>query len=122
VSDNFDLVCFSANDSIQIAKIYNEYITLSKLQLQNNNKIALLNENISLYKSEILEYKNTISMLNISIDVLQKDRDTGYDLYLQEASNSDKQHRKYILKTIFISAGAGIVGIGLGILIGIFVI
>jgi hypothetical protein len=122
MSGNFDLVCFSANDSIQIAKIYNEYITLSKLQLQNNNKIALLNENISLYKSEILEYKNTISMLNISIDVLQKDRDTGYDLYLQEASNSDKKHRKYILKTIFISAGAGIVGVGLGILIGIFAI
>ena len=115
-------ICFSPDGGLELAKIYKSYLGLLDIQeeykkqiLSQGEEIRLLNIKEDLYIRELRDYK-------LLYDVVSAERDENYQLFLEQKKISDKNSRYYKIKLIGLSLGSGIVGVGLGLILGTFLL
>ena len=107
-------VTFSVAAYATMLQIYNGYILWADTYAAYNELEPLADMRLELC-SERLNLKDE------TIQILTDDRAHAYKLY-EDASNDIKRaETSGTLKTVFVSAGAGLVGAAIGIIVGIVV-
>ena len=96
-----------------ILKIYKTYKTLGKVYGLYYNDLSSLEEENDLLEDQLNECK-------ITLDKTDEDREFIYEQRERDIQDLKKEVDKSNLKVILFSGGAGIVGIGIGIIVGLF--
>lgn len=109
------LYSFEPDDYRLILKIFKNYTTLTETHFMLLDDIQLL------------EYDNTILLnalrdCNIMLTNVNKDREFIYKLREDDIKKAKKQSQKQRIKIILLTGGGVLVGVGIGILIGMFAV
>jgi hypothetical protein len=98
-----------------VLKVFSGY----RLWEKNQDPELSLNQ---ICKSEIMAYETIVEKRDETINLLRDDRDHAYQLFKDEQERNSKIKTKATVKLILFSAGTGIVGAAIGLLIGVFAI
>jgi hypothetical protein len=96
-------------------KVFANYDSLAKAHVILINELILADREIAFLYEGWTECINTLAKVNA-------DREFIYKLRKDDLIARDKEIRKQKIKTVLFTAGGGVLGVGVGIIIGIFAI
>jgi len=98
-----------------VLKIYKNYTVLAEAH------VLLMNDLDTLEKDNAL-LLNGLSKCIVVLEKTDEDREFIYDLRESDLAQMENNKRKQTIKTVLFTSGGVAVGVGIGILIGIFAI
>jgi Icc-related predicted phosphoesterase len=116
------IVAFSPQGAVDIAKIYQQYINLVEQREEFDNLITNYQSEVKILNKEISIFKLSNTSCKIILNKVQEDRKEIYDLYKKELREKGKEERRNKIKRILFTGGGVLTGVGVGILLGAFLI
>ena len=116
------LIAFDQAGAKQIALIYHTYTLLNNTNKELNTEVTdlkTLNETTEQLSNS---YKNSLLDCKAIMESIEDDRNFVYSMYEEALKDQNSLARRKKVITIFSAIGGGLAGVGLGIIIGIFVI
>lgn len=116
------LIAFSSSGAKDILKIYETYIFLDDKVLKLEEEVSTLKEVNEITTQMTSSYKTSLISCKDTISEIETDRNFMYNLYKETIEKNNKANKKKKIIQILTGVGGGLVGVGAGILIGIFAI
>lgn len=115
-------IAYSVTDGKVIAQIYAYYLTFYQTQLKLRHNIQDLEYDVALLSSKTSSYERSLDQCDLTLQSVNRDRLTLNQVVKSEREAYKKATRKNKLHKILIGTGSGLAGIGLGLLLGIFLL
>lgn len=106
-------VCFESDSYAIMLQIYATY-RLHQILINDYQ------ETVDLYEQELHLYKERLELKNKAILTLENDRDFAYKVMDKKIDEFYEERKKTKIRTILFTGGGILVGVGIGVIIGLF--